>query len=69
MADVSEPISLQRNDSVRVIQVVHVQTLRGLGTSADDSVRTVHQFWSLDGRLLAEFDPCDPVRGEHVVGP
>jgi hypothetical protein len=41
---------------VEVIQVVRTElTLRGDGKS--DPMRRVAQYWSLDGRLLAETDP------------
>lgn len=44
-------------DSVRVIQVVETTlTRRGKGIESDP-IRIVRQYWSLDGRLLAEVDP------------
>lgn len=42
-------------DSVQLLQVIAVQCDRGFGR-ADDPIRTVFQYWSLDGRLLAERD-------------
>ncbi len=46
------------DSGVRVIEVV-VTTLmvRGAGTDADPK-RRVTQYWSRDGELLAESDPC-----------
>lgn len=47
-----------RNEwSARVIQVIETHlTVRGSGTKADP-MRTVRQYWALDGELLAEVDP------------
>ena len=42
--------------SAKLIQVIEVQAPRGAGTT-EDPVRTVRQFWSTDGKLLAEDDP------------
>lgn len=43
---------------VEVIQVIHTNLeKRGKGT-ADDMVRRVDQYWSMDGVLLWEVDPC-----------
>jgi len=38
-----------------LIEVIHVNFARGEGTD-EDLVRTVHQYWSKDGTLLAEND-------------
>ncbi len=40
----------------RVIQVIQSETLRGNGITT--VMRAVTQYWSLDGDLLAEIDPC-----------
>lgn len=40
-------------DSAKVIQVIETTALRGKGTQ-DDPCHTVIQYWSLDGKLLAE---------------
>lgn len=40
-------------ESARVIKVIETKCTRGDGTSADP-VRTVYQYWSVDGKLLAE---------------
>jgi hypothetical protein len=43
----------------RLIQVIETDlTIRGNGK--DDPYRTVTQYWSTDGELLAEVDPCKP---------
>lgn len=45
-------------DNASVIQVIQTKSMRGIGTQ-EDKVRIVTQYWSLDGKLLAENDPCD----------
>ncbi|WP_024734713.1 hypothetical protein [Enterocloster asparagiformis] len=40
----------------RVIQVIETTALKGLGTEKDPA-REVTQYWSLDGKCLATFDP------------
>lgn len=40
----------------KVIQVIETEECRGKGTP-DSPLRGVKQYWSLDGKLLAEFDP------------
>lgn len=45
-------------DSVELIPVIRTESLRGEGTEKDPC-RTVIQYWSLDGKLLAEKDPLD----------
>ena len=42
--------------SCEVMQVIHSQIVRGEGTE-EDMVRYVDQYWSLEGELLAEYDP------------
>lgn len=47
-------------DEVRIAevrQVVHVRLKRGTGAT-EDPVRLISQFWSFEGELLAEQDPC-----------
>lgn len=45
----------------RVIEVIETEIeKRGEGTE-EDPIRRLTQYWSLDGRLLAEFDPCAKV--------
>lgn len=44
-------------DSAQVIQAIETESLRGEGTN-EDMCRIVKQYWSFDGELLAENDPC-----------
>ena len=44
-------------DSVRVLPVIETRTPIGTGTYTDLS-RQLIQYWDLEGRLLAEYDPC-----------
>lgn len=44
-------------DSARIIKVIETKSIRGYGTEID-LCREVTQYWSLDGELLAENDPC-----------
>lgn len=41
--------------SAKIEQVIVTKALRGTGTE-DDKYREVTQYWSLDGKLLAEKD-------------
>ena len=43
-------------DLSRVIQVIETLSLRGRGTE-EDKCRMVRQYWSLEGKMLAEHDP------------
>ena len=45
-------------DSAKVIQVIETVSARGAGTP-ENPCRIVHQYWSLEGELLAENDPCE----------
>lgn len=44
-------------DSAQVIRVIETKSLRGEGTEKD-MCRIVKQYWSFEGELLAENDPC-----------
>lgn len=44
-------------DKARVIAVIKTEAARGSGKTPEQPVRTVTQYWSLDGKLLAENDP------------
>ena len=44
-------------DSARVISVIETKAVRGSGTTGDDPVREVREYWSLEGEKLAENDP------------
>lgn len=41
--------------SVEIVEVIFVSTSRGDGTPSNP-LRSVHQYWSKDGRLLADTD-------------
>lgn len=45
----------------KLIQVIQTE-LRTRGTGKDESspIRGITEYWSLDGKLLAEVDPCPP---------
>jgi len=40
-------------DSAKVIRVIETKAMKGSGTEKDP-VRVLTQYWSLDGKLLAE---------------
>jgi hypothetical protein len=42
-------------DSARLITVIVTKSICGIGNEADP-VRTILQYWDLDGKLLAEKD-------------
>ncbi len=48
----------------RVIQVIETEQMRGNGRTT--VMRRVKQYWSLEGELLAEVDPC-PGNSENVA--
>ena len=43
-------------DQARVILVIETHSMRERGTQ-DDACRNIIQYWSLDEKLLAEYDP------------
>lgn len=47
-----------------LMEVIYVETARGSG-HPDNPVRTVLQYWSKDGRLLAEYDTIFPEPDMH----
>lgn len=50
---------LHRMDTVRAVEVIEVRMRMRMGTGvASDPVREVVQYWSMEGDLLAEHDPC-----------
>ena len=56
--NLTEMLGWASYDAAKVIQVIITSLLRrGEGTGSDDQVRIVRQFWSLDGKLIAEVDP------------
>ena len=48
--------NLQKTKSARVIQVIETVSLAGDGTDAHP-IYEIHQYWSLDGKLLAKNEP------------
>ena len=54
-----ENIEMKTPESAEVILVIETKCTRGAGTSANP-VRLVTQYWSLDGKLLAEKDSFIP---------
>lgn len=49
-------------DGARVIRVIETEAMRGDGgdETPERRCRTVKQYWSFDGELLAEYDPTHP---------
>ena len=52
-----EVIYPRGTDSAKMIQVIETKSARGKGTE-QQLCRVITQYWSLDGELLAENDPC-----------
>lgn len=50
-------IRARGTDSAKLINVIETKALRGNGTD-EDRCRIVTQYWSVDGKLLAENDCC-----------
>lgn len=50
-------------DCARVIEVIETTLLRKGDGTAVSPIRIVKQYWSLDGRLLAEVDPYRMING------
>lgn len=48
-------VEMKTPESVNILPVIETKCTRGAGTSANP-VRLVTQYWSLDGKLLAEKD-------------
>lgn len=46
-------------DKAKVIKVIETTSIRGSGETPEDMCRIVRQYWSLDGKLLAENDPIE----------
>lgn len=49
-------------DSAKVIQVIVTEAIEGRGVESDP-IRSVLQYWSLDGELLAKVDPVSQWKG------
>ena len=55
-------------DTVKVMQVIETTLLRrGVGIQTDP-IRIITQYWTMDGQLIVEIDPCQhpQPRGEDV---
>ena len=55
--DKEKTVRPRGTDSAKIIEVIETKSIRGYGTEEDIS-REVTQYWSIDGKLLAECDPC-----------
>ena len=60
------PVVMATPSSVKTIQVIEVLACRGAGTK-EDMFRLVLQYWSLEGKLLAEDDPKERIERESEV--
>lgn len=47
-------------NSARVMRVIVTTAVRGSGNKQEQPARMVTQYWSFDGKLLAENDPYLP---------
>ena len=57
----------QKTKSARVIQVIQTVSLAGDGTDAHP-IYEIHQYWSLDGKLLAKSEPpINPEAEESIT--
>lgn len=52
--------------SAKLIQVIETKVRRGLDVIGDPA-RAVKQYWSPDGKLLAESDPCAGRRADPRI--
>ena len=43
-------------DGARLVTIIQTMAIRGSGVG-EDMVRYVYQYWSLEGKFLAEYDP------------
>lgn len=57
----SSPVRPRGTDSAKIIKVIETKSLRGKGTT-DDPCRIVRQYWSFNGKLLAEDDPNGKIK-------
>lgn len=46
-----------------LVQVIYTLENRGSGKDQTDPIRNVTQLWTVDGRLIAEFDPITDQSG------
>lgn len=56
MVKENEAVRPRGTDSVRVIQIIVTKSLVGIGVE-DDPCRELTQYWSLEGKKIAEYDP------------
>jgi hypothetical protein len=56
-------------DSAKVIRVIETVAARGSGKDDANRCRAVRQYWSLEGELLAEFDPLHDFSVGHIFPP
>ncbi|MCM3665525.1 hypothetical protein M3204_13995 [Mesobacillus subterraneus] len=54
-----KPVEPVTTRSARIVEVIETVSIRGNGV--ENPVREVIQYWSKDGILLAEQDPCNGV--------
>lgn len=52
----NETVRPRGTDSAKVIQVIVTESVVGRGTE-EDPTRSILQYWSLNGELLAKVDP------------
>ena len=60
MFDKKETARPRGTDSAKVISVIVTEAIVGFGTEGDP-VRSVLQYWSLQGELLAVNDPLESI--------
>jgi hypothetical protein len=51
-----KPVSPETTRKAKLIEVIQTVSIRGNGV--DTVLREVTQYWSKEGKLLAEHDPC-----------
>lgn len=59
-ADKRKPAEPETPRSVKIVEVIQTVSIRGNGV--DTPIREVTQYWSKEGALLAEDDPCKEER-------
>lgn len=56
MVKENEAVRPRGTDSAKVVQVIVTKSLVGIGVE-DDPCRELIQYWSMDGKKIAEYDP------------
>ncbi len=59
-----EELSLKTPSKAELIEVIHTVATRGKGVHGDP-IRNVDQYWSKDGKLLAEKDTIRDMEATH----